>query len=622
MNDASLRARGLAIQPESHRSDRLDGGQLIQMLGRSWRLIILVVVAVVGITALYLSRQEPVYRAVSAMALMNSELRISQVDTQLESYELTRARVETEMDRLRSRSFAERVAAKLDLFKDTSYLPVGENGPALGSPERRRAVVDKLLQSYEPQRSGESLVIYIEAHANSAALAAGIANGVVESFIRQSVEAQVQTIEQSTRHLRKQVDEVGEQLTVSQMEMANLIRENVLDDDELPEQLRRQRSHLASVLGIMDSRGGETEDRDRIAAELTTIEEQLAERTRNEMQLSRLERGVDLLTQRYQTMVERLNQIEPQLDQIQPDARQVTVAETPVEPSWPNMPTTLALAVPGGLMLGFVLALLKSAMDRRIWTGSQANQISHLPNLGRLPRIPSTGMLRRQHRPAWFLRRFPRSQYSEALRSLMTMCTGLEDGGTVPAVTMITSPLSKDGKSTIAVSVGAVAALEGMRVLLLDFDTQQVGGRHLTGLQGPPVPLADLIEGRLTLADAVKAVPDYQGFDVIRFDRQTHLTPRTVFAFREGPLARMKAEYDMVIMDTPSALAVSDAARLGMLANASLVVIRSGRTTEGALRNCIDRLQNSGVRLAGTVINDIDPRRFRRMNMGRADAYY
>ena len=114
---------------------------------------------------------------------MNSELRISQVDTQLESYELTRARVETEMDRLRSRSFAERVAGKLDLFKDTSYLPVGENGPKLGSPERKRAVVDKLLQSYEPQRSGESLVIYIEAHANTPDLAARIANGVV-SLVR------------------------------------------------------------------------------------------------------------------------------------------------------------------------------------------------------------------------------------------------------------------------------------------------------------------------------------------------------------------------------------------------------------------------------------------------------
>lgn len=622
MNGTIIRPQDLAIQTEAPRSDRLDGGQLMQMLGRNWRLIFLTVALVVGVTALYLSRQDPVYRSVSAMALMNSEVRISQVDTQLESYELTRARVETEMDRLVSRSFAARVAGKLDLFKDTAYLPVGENGPKLGTPERKRAVIDKLLTSYQPQRSGESLVIYIEAHDDDPTMAARIANGVVEAFIRQSIEAQAETIEESTKHLRAQVEAIGEQLTRSQMEMATLIRENVLDDDELPERLRRERSHLSSVLGIMDARRDTSAERTRVQQQLAEIEQQLDARTRNEMDLSRLERSVDLMSERYQTMVERLNQIEPQLDQLQPDARQVTVAETPYEPSWPNMPTTLALAVPGGLMLGFVLALLRSATDRRIWTGAQANQVSNLPNLGHLPRARTRGMIRSQHRPAWFLRRFPRSNYSEALRSLMTICGGLTEDGAAPRVVMVTSPLTGDGKSTVAVSMAAVAALEGARVLLLDFDTQRAGARHLVGLQAPTVSLAELIDGRRMLADSVRVVPDYQGLEVIRFDRQTQLTPRTVFSFREGPLAEMKAGYDMVIMDTPPVLAVSDAARLGLLANASVVVIRAGKTSEGALRHCIERLQNSGVRLSGTVINDIEPRRFRQMNTGRTNAYY
>lgn len=617
-----LRPRDFTPAPEAQRSDRLDGEQLMQLLARNWLLILAVVALVVTATALYLSRQEPVYRAVSAMALMNSELRISQVDTQLESYELTRARVETEMDRLRSRNFAERVAGKLDLFKDTGYLPVGEDGPAVGTPERRRAVIDKLLKSYQPQRTGESLVIHIEAEASTALMAARIANGVVETFIRQSVEAQIETIEQSTRHLRKQVEAVGEQLTASQMELATLIRENVLDDEELPERLRRERSHIVSVLEVMNLRGGEAAERERLQADLNAIEVQLAARTRNEMQLSRLERSADLLGQRYQTMVERLNQIEPQLDQVQPDARQVTVAETPFEPSWPNMPTTLALAVPGGLMLGFVLALLKSAMDRQIRTGAQAARISHLPNLGHLPRMRGRGLLHRRHHPAWFLRRFPRAEYSEALRALMTIWTGLGDGDAPPRVTMVTSPLPGDGKSTVAASIGATAALEGMRVLLLGFDPRRAGVGQLVGLSGPATSLADLTEGRLTLADAVRAVPDYEGFDVIVFDRRTPLTARLIAAFRDGPLAGMKAAYDMVIIDTPPALGVSDAARLGMLASDALVVVRAGKTPESALQHCIDRLQNSGVRLAGTVINDMEPRRFRKMNLGGNDAYY
>jgi succinoglycan biosynthesis transport protein ExoP len=619
MNEA-IRSRSIAAPSDARRSDRLDGEQLIQTLTRSWLLIVVVVVLVVGTTAIYLSRQTPVYRAVAAMALMNSELRISQVDTQLESYELTRARVETEMDRLRSRSFAERVADKLDLFKDTTYLPIGEGDPVVGTPERRRAVVDALLSSYQPQRSGESLVIYIEAHANSASMAARIANGVVETFIGQSIEAQNKTLQESAKRLRKQIDDVGEQLTGSQMEVAALIRENVLDDEELPARLRRERSHLAALLEVIDTSAGAAPERVRLEAELAKIEAQLTDRTRNEMQLSRLERNVDLLAQLYQTMVERLNQIEPQLNQVQPDAGHVTVAETPFEPSWPNMPTTLALAVPGGLMLGFVLALVRSAMDRQIWTSAQASHVSQVPNLGNLPSLRTRGLLRQKPQPDRFLRRFPRSEFSEALRSLMTICAGL--GGGAHRVTLITSPLPGGGASTVAISMGAMAALEGMRVLLLDFNTRRAGGRNHVSLCNPSASLADLVEGRRTLADTVVPVPDYEGFYVIGFDRQTHLTPRMITAFRDGPLAEMKAAYDMVIIDTSPALSVSDAARLGMAADTALVVVRSGKTSERALQHCILRLQDSGVNLAGTVITDIEPRRFRRMNLGGVDAYF
>lgn len=619
MNEA-IRPLSVAAPSRLRRSDRLDGEQLVQTLSQSWLLIIVVVVLVVGTTAIYLSRQIPVYRAVAAMALTNSELRISQVDTQLESYELTRARVETEMDRLRSRSFVERVADKLDLFKDTTYLPIGEGDPAVGTSERRRAVVDMLLSSYQPQRSGESLVIHIEAHASSAIMAARIANGVVETFIGQSIEAQNRTLQQSAMRLRKQIDDVGEQLTGSQMEVAALIREHVLDDEDLPARLRRERSHLAALLEIMDTGAKTAPERARLEANLARIEMQLTDRTRNEMQLNRMERNLDLLAQLYQTMVERLNQIEPQLNQVQPDAAQVTVAETPFEPSWPNMPTTLALAVPGGLMLGFVLALVRSTTDRHIWTGAQASHVSQVPNLGLLPSLRTHKLLRKSSQPERFLRRFPCSEFSEALRSLTTICAGF--GGGAPRVTLITSPLPGGGASTVAISMGAMAALEDMRVLLLDFDNRRASGRNHASLFSPSASLADLLKGRRTLADMVVPVPDYEGFHVIGFDRQTQLTPRMIAAFRDGPLVEMKAAYDMVIIDTPPALSVSDAARLGTIADTTLVVVRSGKTSERALQHCIVRLQDSGVKLAGTVITDIKPRRFRRMNQGGADAYF
>ena len=254
------------------------------------------------------------------------------------------------------------------------------------------------------------------------------------------------------------------------------------------------------------------------------------------MQLSRMERSVDLMSTRYQTMVERLNQLEPQRDQIQPDARQVTVAEVPFEPSWPNIPTTLALALPAGLMLGFILALLRSSVSRQIWTGPQATHVSQLPNLGNLPRIKGRGLLGRKLAPAWTLRRFPRSEYSEAIRALVTIWSsqGARDKGRKLA--MVTSALPHEGKSTVATSLASVAALDGMRVLLLDFDPHRAGASMMSEGNLKPSSLAQLNDGTLPVSEAIVPVPDYTNFDVLRIDRDSRLTPRAIEAFAANVL--------------------------------------------------------------------------------------
>ena len=68
------------------------------------------------------------------------------------------------------------------------------------------------------------------------------------------------------------------------------------------------------------------------------------------------------------------------------------------------------------------------------------------------------------------------------------------------------------------------------------------------------------------------------------------------------------------------ALGASDAARLGALADATLVVARAGRTPEHELRQCVARLQDSGVQVAGTIVNDMDLRLLQGGGRGRRHA--
>ncbi|MFV0292170.1 MAG: AAA family ATPase [Paracoccus sp. (in: a-proteobacteria)] len=608
----------------SPRPERLDSEEFVQLLRRNLWLIILVVFAAMAGTAWYLSRQTPLFRAEAAMALTASEVRISQVDTQMEVYDLTRAQVETELDRLRSRNFAEEVAVTLDLFDNTEFLPAIPDGPSVDSPQRKRAVLDRLLAAYRLNRLGESFVITVIAEAPSAELAAAIANAVVENFVILSLEKQAEGIEKNAEYLRRQIESIGEELTVKQMEMARFIRENVLDDEELPERLRRERTQTVSVLDVMDARAdADSPERERLQAELDNIEAQLAERTHNEMQLSRLERGTDLLSSRYQTMVERLSKLEPQRDQVQADARQITRAEVPYKPFWPNIPTTLALALPASLLLGFILALLRSTMNRQIWNGGQATHVSNLPNLGNLPRLPRQGWFRR-YRSGLFVNQFPQSEFSEAIRTLLTVWAGQAGNYNASRVCMITSSLPHEGKSTVATSMAAIAAQDDLKVLLLDFDIRRFGASRIVGGQMPVSmqTLQQIAAGAISPEDAELSSHEEYGFNLVRPDDDTRLTPRIVADFEEHILPLLKQHYDLIIIDTPPALGIADAARLGTLADDTLIVIRAGKTPERALRHCIERLEDSGVRLAGTVINDIESRRYRQMNLGGSYAYY
>ncbi|SDD38334.1 Chromosome partitioning ATPase, Mrp family, contains Fe-S cluster [Paracoccus isoporae] len=621
MNSPGL-PRRRAVKPASTPQERMDSEEFIQLLRRNMWLMLVVVLLVMGGTYAYLSRVTPMYRAEAGMALTTSEVRISQVDTELEVFDLTRARVETELDRLRSRNFAERVAKSLDLFSDPTFLPVSEGGPAVDSPARGRAVIDKVLASYTLQRSGESFVITVVAESSSPDMAAAIANSVVKAFIAMSTEAQSEGIEKSIEYLQSQIDRMGEDLTLAQMELATFIRENVLDDMELPDRLRRERTHISSVIDVMNQRNeGNTAERQRLEADLAEVEEQLSERTLSELRLARLELGVELMNTRYQTAVERLNILEPQRDQVQPDARQITTAEVPTEPFRPNIPTTLALALPGGLILGFILALLRSTMNRQIWNGPQATHVSQLPNLGNLPRIPRRGLFR-NHRPTWFVNRYPRSEYSEAMRALLTVWSSQDTRDKAPRVAMITSALPNEGKSTVATSMAAIASQDGMEVLLLDFDTQRAGATRYVSGNVNAHSLSDMNDGRITLDQAAVAAGEDGNFDVISFDQKTMLTPRVVSDFEKNVLPKMIRKYDMILIDTPPALGVADAARLGTLTDNTLIVVRSGKTPERALRNCAERLEDSGVKIAGTVINDIEARRFRQTNLGGSYGYY
>jgi len=595
---------------------------VLNLVRRNIWLIVAVCAASLAVTAGYLSVQPDLYRAQAAMELTNSEVRLSQIDAQFESYELNSARIATVMDVLRSRNFAQTVATNLDRFDNQPFLPRPEDQPRPDKEIWKRMVVDHLLASYSVHRAGESLVITIQTEAQDPQTAARLANGIVRNFVETSVRDQAKVIDNSVAYLRGQVNALGEELSQKEVELAELIRTSALDDADLPVQLRRELNHLASVLANLDGDGqGQGAEAGRIRTQIAAIEAQLDERTRNELAKNRLERYIDLLSTRYQTAIERLNEIEPRKDILQADARQISKAEIPVAPAAPNRGATLAVVLAASLVLGFLLALLRGALNRTVEDGAQATQISGRPNLATIPHVRRRGVLARRHDPVGFLRRFPRSGFSESLRSFFTIWSSQRRDSDAPKLVMVTSAAPDEGKSTISSAFAASAALDGLRVLLLDFDSQHAGASDILHVPAEGLPVTALADGSASWREAVRPVPDFERLDVLSFPAGTSWTSRLISAFAARVVPDMREDYDLVVLDTPPALSSADAVRFGTIADEALVVVRAGQTTEGALQATIQKLERAGIVVRGTVVNDIEPRRYRQHNHGAGYEY-
>lgn len=154
------------------------------------------------------------------------------------------------------------------------------------------------------------MAIDIISTANSARLAADIANAIPAVYIENSLADQRASVSSSIVFLRERVETLGEELTLAEVELANFIRENKLDDDQLPDRLRSQVQYLTTFLKTADA----SQDAERLQSELTKVEIELQERTRAELEQMRRERLLEVLRLRYQTAIEKLNELETQIN--------------------------------------------------------------------------------------------------------------------------------------------------------------------------------------------------------------------------------------------------------------------------------------------------------------------
>jgi succinoglycan biosynthesis transport protein ExoP len=269
-------------------------------------------------------------------------------------------------------------------------------------------------------------------------------------------------------------------------------------------------------------------------------------------------------------------------------------ATAPAAPVSPNTPVNLALGLLVGLVLGLGAAILRETLDTRIRGERDVSAITSAPIIGGIGFDPTAVA-----KPL-IVQDDPYSPRAEAFRTLRTNLQFLEvESGAKSFV--ITSSIPSEGKTTTAANLAIALADSGAQVVLVDADLRRPKLASYMGLEGA-VGLTDVLIARASLADALQ--PWGRGSLVILPAGTVPPNPSELLGSRSmaSMIRTLEAEFDVVIIDLPPLLPVTDAALVSKLTRGALVVVAAGRTHKGEFAGAVAALENVGATVAGVIL--------------------
>lgn len=291
----------------------------------------------------------------------------------------------------------------------------------------------------------------------------------------------------------------------------------------------------------------------------------------------------------------------------------VDPAMPPYAPSRPLWGIYPAIGFAAGLLLGIVAAFVRENLDDSIVTPDQVEETAWFPVLSHIPIAreadlasskPSADGTRND--PSFLISR-PSSPISESYRALRTAIQlSTVD---VPLRTLLfTSPMGSDGKTTTTYNMAIAFAQKGIRVLLIDADMRKPRLHNLMGIPRAP-GLSEVLTNGVRFNDAVRQHASV--LTLFQLPAGTYPpNPADLLGSKhmETLLEEALKQYDLVVLDSPPMLMVTDPVILSTKVDGTILVVRSGQTTKTLLRRASEMLLRSSGRTLGIVINGLDTR--------------
>jgi capsular exopolysaccharide synthesis family protein len=281
-------------------------------------------------------------------------------------------------------------------------------------------------------------------------------------------------------------------------------------------------------------------------------------------------------------------------------AQVVTPARVPTAPSSPRPVRNGLLAVVVGLVLGVALAFLADYLDDSVRTKDDLERASHeTPVLGLVPVVSGWKKKHDTRVVSWS---DPASPPAEAYRSLRTSIQFRALDRPIQTL-QVTSPSSAEGKTTTVANLAVVMAAAGQQVAVVCCDLRRPRIHEFFGLSNE-VGFTSVLVGRTTLSGALQPVPGVAGLRLLASGPLPPNPAEVLVSDRAGEvLSSVQAASDVVLVDCPPILPVTDAAALSARVDATLVVASARQTKGKAIGRALELLGQIGAPVVGTVLN-------------------
>jgi non-specific protein-tyrosine kinase len=274
----------------------------------------------------------------------------------------------------------------------------------------------------------------------------------------------------------------------------------------------------------------------------------------------------------------------------------VQAAELPVHPTSPRPKLNLALGLLVGLALGVGAAVTRETLDNSVRRPEQAEELTGVPVLGAInydadaPKNPLVVVTQ------------PNSIRAEALRQLRTNLQFVDIEHPLGSL-VITSSVPGEGKTTTVANLAITMAQAGLRVLVVEADLRRPKLMEYFGLEGS-VGLTSVLLGQVALDDALQAWGSDGRLQVLPSGPLPPNPSELLGSSRmQDLLAELEERADLVLIDAPPLLPVTDAAVLGTLTTGLLIVVRAHKTKREQLARAAATVRAVGAPLLGGVLN-------------------